>query len=953
VIRNEDGVQTNTWVEEKRRIASRRKLLEIPKGPDEASFGLALSGGGIRSATFSLGVLQALAQARLPANAAYSAIVSADNTAKPKSWLQYFDYVSTVSGGGYVGAFFVSLFVPKRLMPDDPKPAERMTARIKSFAKRMLNKVVKLFGFGDEPPTPVFEKSPGGATAATLDAARQAYEVLSFDPPGRIRSGEQFDPIRKPLAWLRENGRYLTPTGGGDFIYAAALGLRNWCSLHYVIGTIVFTLTAGLVALKSAAARHSCGETGCEGFFGLKAWPMPTDMGQWQIWWSPFWVLPIVTVLTWVLPSGLAYWLSSQQKQVTGKVGMLRRFFASAVLAFNAVITASLVWLLFNIEASGPLKWLIGAAAAVTSLAMVFHGAAVASSYSVPQQRVNLTRALARGLIVTLVMVGLAALDSASQTFYLWFKWDGSPLRTVLTPASILAALVWLIRRMAFTLTERATPKWLDFVPLNLAAGVLAALLLFAIATAWGVLVQWIVWQGEVPYELSSAGFSEQFNLAWKLALVGLGLSLVNGRFPEFINMSTLHQFYSSRLTRAYLGASNGARFKESDGPQASSPGQAKWSSVAEPHPNDDISRTDYFSENVGAPIHLINVTMNQTVDPAEQLIQRDRKGKCLTIGPTGYFLDGQHQPFNKDVADVTVGQWVGLSGAAFTTGLGRTSSLGVSMLLGLANVRLGMWWKSDFGEDRSSAFAKWALRLFPTQTYLFYEFTARFHGNHRRRHYLSDGGHFENTAAYELLRPERDIKLIVALDNGCDAKYEFSDLANLVRLVRIDFGAQVERVTKFGTHKGLRKIFGHDSEFHDLNPGEGATCAMLFKVTYSDQGAEQEREVAARTGAAQDEAAYKEMMRKTKWLVVLKPRLIEGAPADVVQYHRAHPEFPQQSTFDQFFDEAQWESYRRLGLEIGRLVFDVHGGPLCDLVFGEHEIRAGHAVVRVTQKFA
>ena len=49
--------------------------------------GLALSGGGIRSATFSLGVLQALATCRL---------------------LTSFDYLSTVSGGGYIGSWLAA-----------------------------------------------------------------------------------------------------------------------------------------------------------------------------------------------------------------------------------------------------------------------------------------------------------------------------------------------------------------------------------------------------------------------------------------------------------------------------------------------------------------------------------------------------------------------------------------------------------------------------------------------------------------------------------------------------------------------------------------------------------------------------------------------------------------------------------------------------------------------------
>lgn len=50
--------------------------------------GLALSGGGIRSATTNLGILQALAQMRI---------------------LPMVDYLSTVSGGGYIGAWLSSL----------------------------------------------------------------------------------------------------------------------------------------------------------------------------------------------------------------------------------------------------------------------------------------------------------------------------------------------------------------------------------------------------------------------------------------------------------------------------------------------------------------------------------------------------------------------------------------------------------------------------------------------------------------------------------------------------------------------------------------------------------------------------------------------------------------------------------------------------------------------------
>jgi hypothetical protein len=56
-------------------------------------------------------------------------------------------------------------------------------------------------------------------------------------------------------------------------------------------------------------------------------------------------------------------------------------------------------------------------------------------------------------------------------------------------------------------------------------------------------------------------------------------------------------------------------------------------------------------------------------------------------------------------------------------------------------------------------------------------------------------------------------------------------------------------------------------------------------------------------------------------WLLLLKPTLAPGLPLDVSAYATAHPDFPQQSTLDQFFDEAQWESYRALGEHIALTV--------------------------------
>jgi len=56
-------------------------------------------------------------------------------------------------------------------------------------------------------------------------------------------------------------------------------------------------------------------------------------------------------------------------------------------------------------------------------------------------------------------------------------------------------------------------------------------------------------------------------------------------------------------------------------------------------------------------------------------------------------------------------------------------------------------------------------------------------------------------------------------------------------------------------------------------------------------------------------------------WLVYVKATLMGDEPEDVCHYHRGHPDFPQETTLDQFFDEAQWESYRRLGQHVGHRV--------------------------------
>lgn len=50
----------------------------------------------------------------------------------------------------------------------------------------------------------------------------------------------------------------------------------------------------------------------------------------------------------------------------------------------------------------------------------------------------------------------------------------------------------------------------------------------------------------------------------------------------------------------------------------------------------------DRYYDNSLMPIHIINVCLNRTSDPGEQLVQRDRKGKPLAVLPSGFVVDGK-----------------------------------------------------------------------------------------------------------------------------------------------------------------------------------------------------------------------------------------------------------------------------------------------------------------------
>lgn len=147
--------------------------------------GLALSGGGIRSASYCLGVLQALAY---------------------RGWLKKVDYLSTVSGGGYIGASLTWLL--HRSWQDPESAHDRIT-------------------FGVDNDNFPYGTYPVAGSAAQPGPFKSRYK-------GRM------------LRYLRQNGRYLSPGHGISSLSLAAVVLRNSLFSVVVYGLLLLIAFLGL-----------------------------------------------------------------------------------------------------------------------------------------------------------------------------------------------------------------------------------------------------------------------------------------------------------------------------------------------------------------------------------------------------------------------------------------------------------------------------------------------------------------------------------------------------------------------------------------------------------------------------------------------------------------------------------------------------------------------------------
>jgi|SRR5882724_5171709 len=844
--------------------------------------GLALSGGGIRSATFGLGVLQSLCE---------------------RARLRDIDFVSSVSGGGFTGSFLGRLFTRKSV-----------------------------------------------GTAA--------------DPVGRVQAILR-DSHSAPLWWLRTQANYIFATGAEDARLNLAVLWRNIFSLYLVLGSCLFALF-GLLAWLPMTAGPAISRWG-----SIRLWetlaPLfvrPHFRGLELSFW---WWLPVLAFGLAVIPATLGYWLAPN-------IGSYRRYPVFSLLGWLVLVAGSATALQLTFIAR-----LAAAALIVLLLAWLWQEVArwgaiedadtVAAAQKVGAiVRNRLSRGLGEALIIFAFLVGWVVLDTLAIRYAQGTVAKASAA-VLVALAPVLPLLRWIAMK-ALAQISAGGGKGFSFVYIaNLLGLPLALFLLFVL----DVLAHRVF-------------IAAPTNGIWLVVIAGI-FSAVLGRAFDFLNLSSLRATYAARLSRTFLGASNEERIYGSP--------TTEGRDVSQANPDDDVPYDGYHPERQGGPIHLINVCVNETVDAMSEREIRERKGLPMCVTPHGitvgrsYFSkwtvpdslprwqkyrrwrDGydaeDSEPANKrrltavsalqvgsnpndfhvlqskksdsaEVESLSLGAWTSISGAAFSTGVGRNTRLSLALFMGLVNVRLGYWWDSGILDyERPGRYPppfwrrlkRFPTKLFGAQSMLLAEYRGRFRGPSQWFWYLSDGGHFEVTGLYELLR--RRVRFMIFADGGEDPNYQWNDLAQLMQQAREDFGAEIEWTgsAAFDEMPGWIQNWIDKASIGTLDriTRDGPLHASLAQVTYENG--------------------------ERCWILLLKPSLDPpvtqprnpspppgtaggGSPGpstsssrltvrltqDILTYAKNNTKFPQDPTFDQVFDDIQWESYRALGQQIGHQVF-------------------------------
>ncbi|QHI97572.1 hypothetical protein GT347_05965 [Xylophilus rhododendri] len=905
-------------------------------GPDAehpAPSALCLSGGGIRSATFSLGVLQWMAQ---------------------KGQLQDMHYVSTVSGGGYIGSWLVNSLVQARnrgedalewlnsmargcgaAKPEDGRPPDPVAqlrafsnylsptgglsgdafSLVAIFVRNLLLNVlvwlpllaaavalprfyVALLGT----PMPPFSETVWAFVIPVVMAhivagiAYVAADLPTFHPPGKPATPERRSRLRSRFrrwafllivgaavllsvlgAWQADlravHWSVFVGAGVGAHLLGASLGALARISR----GTPTRTKTA-----RGAAAVIAVGALGgALSYLVLAQLGAPDDgpptTDQQRLLYATF-AVPAMTAAFW-LAMTLYAGLMSQDTSESDREWWARataqwlKFSLGWMAAFGLVIWLPLP-ILDRLGAQGPTAVQFGLGSGVLGVLTSLLGYWSKNYDEVKRKAQSVVNAtgiklleLMAGLVVLTVLLAIslgwsAALDRCHH----WDWTERICLRDISAETNFLREQTALVAESEQSARDAAQQ-----------------------GQAGRQTVQDAESLGVDPYGLRVGGSAAArvyrhvlLAAEWWVPLgAGLSLLLLAGLFAWRMgaNNFSLHGMYGNRLVRAYLGTGRQERkphwftdFDEEDNPPLSD-FEAPLDLTPHAHAQKQARQPRLYP--------VINMALNMVRPTPERLDWQQRKAAPFIATPMhcGAFNVG-FRSSKTYMGGMQLGRAMTISGAAATPNMGYHSSPLVGFVMTLFNVRLG-WW-APHPERRY-----WNQKQPPLGIEVNLAEAFGSTGEDEDFVYLSDGGHFDNLGLFEMVR--RRCRRIVVVDATCDGRYQWADLLDVVRKIRVDLGIEI----------GLPAVLpgpGRASEFQRF---------LEAPICYS-----------ARDGSHPDADGK---------LVVLKPMLLRdhdapelaayadmsAAPGSALDDPRR---FPHQTTADPFFDERQFESYRLLG---------------------------------------
>ncbi|HUF50029.1 MAG TPA: hypothetical protein VMN60_04290 [Longimicrobiales bacterium] len=819
---------------------------------DQNLIGLALSGGGIRAATTALGVLQALSKMGI---------------------LPLVDYLSTVSGGGYMGGCFSSLLSWNGKVADPSRPQDTDAYTFKEGDRPKFGTEWKDFPFR---------------------AAHAGRDGDGLSVVAHLRTHGNFLIARMGLL-TRETMRGLGAVLTGTAMHLAgfALVLFAAAAVYMTLVTMIAPATPAvlraqqpvqpaalapqsLVDTDSTIVRERTASVLCDGQPCTEV--VRTNRGMAS--------LGDRLVRNWnVARAGIA-----------SETGLL----VCALLTGAIIALIVLLLILLGLKAYVRGHWKPRA-----------HDPGETSEDFI--ERATL-RTVAGLLFLTLALFLYRALRTSALA-------DAEQLALLFVPAAMCAgmSLVGFVLATAIlphfgsVWTRRMRSLWgatqtiqgygvVIFLPFGLLPLVIYALDAYVVQVGWATLLSLLSARlltrrasdnGKSRFKLTSTlgkivlailvafiilgGFIffavllVRANTTWldfgTIALAVSSVVLLLG-FLVDNNKVGLQSFYSDRLAETYL-------FTEKAGPDHRL-GLFRDAMEMPLHALHGDSKDPEWRNP--APYHLISAAIN--LAGSRDLTRKDRKSgywlfSKLFVGSrhTGYRRTHRYREGRTKLARA-----VSISGAAASSGMGFHTFFAQAFATVLFNVRLGYWLRNP-AHDASVSMREnnvfWPYYLL-REVLLNTTATSGLVN-------ISDGGHTgDNIGIYPLM--QRRCKVIIAVDAEQDGALAFGSFTEALRHAYIDLGVDVDiDLTMLRPHPVTGLSRSH--------------CAV-GRIRYPDRP-EQE-----------------------SFLIYLKNSLTGDEPAPLENYKARNPAFPHETTIDQFFDDAQFEAYRALGVHIAEHTF-------------------------------